>query len=188
MRLMPIDTHPVMCGQTHWDGRMRVPRKGDSKIPFSLLKSSVENTYLRRLGRFFSLHQACEWFVCFQNGINLVDPKVLVSLTRSNLESIFKSASSSPIPLLDERLGILHTNGHILLEQFGGCFTNCIKACDGSAVKLIQLVCDKFPSFRDEATYKGQKGSFCPFALLYLLLKIKLCKILWYTGSKCQAT
>ncbi|VUZ48381.1 unnamed protein product [Hymenolepis diminuta] len=91
------------------------------------------------------------------NGINLVDPKVLVSLTRSNLESIFKSASSSSIPLLDERLEILHTNGHILLEQFGGCFTNCIKACDGSAVKLIQLVCEKFPSFRDEATYKGQK-------------------------------
>ncbi|KAM3176741.1 hypothetical protein ACTXT7_005902 [Hymenolepis weldensis] len=131
MRLVPIDTHSVMCGQTHWGGRMRVSRKGDSNIPFSLLKSS--------------------------NGINMVDPKVLVNLTRSDLESIFKSASSSPIPLLDERLEILHTNGRILLEQFGGCFTNCIKACDGSAVKLIQLVCEKFPSFRDEATYKGQK-------------------------------
>ncbi|VDO04694.1 unnamed protein product [Rodentolepis nana] len=91
------------------------------------------------------------------NGINLVDPKVLVGLTKSDLEDIFKSASSSPIPLLDERLEILHTNGKVLLDEFGGCFTNCLKACDGSAAKLIQLVCEKFPSFRDEATYKGQK-------------------------------
>ncbi|KAM7535460.1 hypothetical protein Aperf_G00000102985 [Anoplocephala perfoliata] len=95
-----------------------------------------------------------------ENGINLVDPKVLVGLTKADLEGIFQSATASPIPLLDERLEILHTNGKVLLEEFDGCFTKCIEACNCSAAKLIQLVCDKFPSFRDQAVYKGQKVLF----------------------------
>lgn len=41
-----------------------------------------------------------------------------------------------------------------------GTFTECVKACNNSAEKLLKLIVTDFPCFRDEAVYKNQRGIF----------------------------
>jgi hypothetical protein len=45
-------------------------------------------------------------------------------------------------------------------QEYGGHFSRCIEQSGGSAVDLVQLVIQKFPSYRDEAVYDGQRGLF----------------------------
>lgn len=62
-----------------------------------------------------------------------------------------------PIPLLDERLSALHEVGSILIQKYNGTFLTCLKEADKSAVKLLTIIVNNFPCFRDEAVYKNRK-------------------------------
>ncbi|VDK33346.1 unnamed protein product [Taenia asiatica] len=96
-----------------------------------------------------------------EEGINLLDPKVFSTLTLESCRSIFRADDAKvEIPLLEARLQIMHDHAATLLHDFDGCFTNCIKVCESSAAKLLHLVCDKFPSFRDRAVYKERNVTF----------------------------
>jgi len=48
---------------------------------------------------------------------------------------------------------------YFVLQKFGGSFVNVIAECHGSAVKLLQLIIDNFPTFRDVATFNGKTGT-----------------------------
>lgn len=43
---------------------------------------------------------------------------------------------------------------------FSGSFSECIKQCEKSAERLLKLIVEDFPCFRDEAVYKNKKVSF----------------------------
>uniref|UniRef100_F7FRF2 Queuosine 5'-phosphate N-glycosylase/hydrolase n=3 Tax=Monodelphis domestica TaxID=13616 RepID=F7FRF2_MONDO len=58
------------------------------------------------------------------------------------------------MPLIEERHKILNETGKILLEKFGGSFLNCVRKCDRSAQKLLSLIVENFPSYRDVAKYE----------------------------------
>jgi Potential Queuosine, Q, salvage protein family len=51
------------------------------------------------------------------------------------------------------------------LQSFGGSFQGFIDEFhrryngEGTALELVQMVTDTFPSFRDEVYYEGQKGA-----------------------------
>ncbi|UJR30742.1 hypothetical protein I4U23_018262 [Adineta vaga] len=62
--------------------------------------------------------------------------------------------------MLNERLNVLHETSSILLKEYHGHFINCIKRSGGSAIDLVELVVKKFPAYRDEAVYDGQRVSF----------------------------
>ena len=62
--------------------------------------------------------------------------------------------------MVEDRVKNLHESGRILLEKFSGSFANCVVSANHSAQKLLQLIVDNFPSFRDEANYAGKKVSF----------------------------
>ncbi|ERE80794.1 putative UPF0553 protein C9orf64 like protein [Cricetulus griseus] len=64
------------------------------------------------------------------------------------------------MPLLEERHRILNETGKILLEKFGGSFLNCVQKSEKSAQKLMRLVVENFPSYRDEAQFEGKRISF----------------------------
>ncbi|VDM18952.1 unnamed protein product [Hydatigera taeniaeformis] len=114
-----------------------------------------------------------------QEGINLLDPNTLSTLTLEECRSIFRADNRDvEIPLLEARLQIMHEHATILMNDFDGCFTTCIKVCASSAVKLLHLVCDKFPSFRDRAIYKERHGML-NFALSELLRAQILIADLW---------
>ncbi|XP_072372774.1 queuosine 5'-phosphate N-glycosylase/hydrolase isoform X2 [Scyliorhinus torazame] len=64
------------------------------------------------------------------------------------------------MPMIEERLKVLKEAGNILLERFDGSFLNCIKKSENSAQKLLRLVVENFPSYRDETTFRGKKVAF----------------------------
>ncbi|XP_059957086.1 queuosine 5'-phosphate N-glycosylase/hydrolase isoform X2 [Mesoplodon densirostris] len=64
------------------------------------------------------------------------------------------------MPLIEERHRILNETGKILLEKFEGSFLNCVRKSDKSAQKLLHLVVESFPSYRDETRFEGKRISF----------------------------
>lgn len=75
-----------------------------------------------------------------------------------DLEFIFKTTRAESMPLLKERLDALHEVGKILLRDWRGSFENVVAKANGSAVKLVQLIVDNFPPFRDVSTFRGHQG------------------------------
>ncbi|KAH9888378.1 hypothetical protein C8Q73DRAFT_668284 [Cubamyces lactineus] len=103
-----------------------------------------------------------------EEGIPITDPMFYASESGcpdSLIEHVFRRASQSveSIPLLRERIAILRENGAILCERFGGSFYGFVEAFQaryagrGTALQLVKMVTDTFPSFRDEVTYQGRR-------------------------------
>ncbi|XP_073502609.1 queuosine 5'-phosphate N-glycosylase/hydrolase-like [Phyllobates terribilis] len=93
-------------------------------------------------------------------GIPLTTASYYSNITMDQLKHVLRSDSDFPIPMIEERLEILHQTGKILLEKFDGSFLNCLKMSERSAVRLMQLVVENFPSYRDEGIFQGQKVAF----------------------------
>lgn len=61
---------------------------------------------------------------------------------------------------------IIHIGNHYnnlfysIIKHFSGTFVNCIRASNYSAINLLKLIYNYFPSFRDESEYKGKKVTF----------------------------
>lgn len=93
-----------------------------------------------------------------KEGFNLTDPKVYSTITEQQIRHIMRSDDGiTMIPLVEERVRCLREVGKTLLDKYDGCFSNVLVAAEKSAKKLLQLVVDDFPCFRDEAVYKGQR-------------------------------
>ncbi|KAI0629643.1 hypothetical protein C8Q77DRAFT_1141513 [Trametes polyzona] len=103
-----------------------------------------------------------------EEGIPITDPSFYASETRCPdelVEHVFRPAAQSVegIPLLRERIAILRQNGAILCEKFGGSFYGFIRAFrnryhdQGTALQLVKMVTEHFPSFRDESTFQGRR-------------------------------
>uniref|UniRef100_A0A8C3MR08 Queuosine 5'-phosphate N-glycosylase/hydrolase n=1 Tax=Geospiza parvula TaxID=87175 RepID=A0A8C3MR08_GEOPR len=58
------------------------------------------------------------------------------------------------MPLIEERHRVLNESGIVLLEKFGGSFLTCVKMSEKSAQKLLHLILENFPSYRDEAVFE----------------------------------
>ncbi|XP_066472769.1 queuosine 5'-phosphate N-glycosylase/hydrolase isoform X2 [Tiliqua scincoides] len=81
-------------------------------------------------------------------------------MTLEQVRNVFRSDTDVPMPLIEERHCVLNETGTVLLEKFGGSFLTCVKKSEKSAQKLLQLIVENFPSFRDEATFQGRKVAF----------------------------
>lgn len=91
-------------------------------------------------------------------GIPLDDAGYLAQITRDDLAEIFRGEGM--IPLLDERVHNLREVGRVLHARYDGQFAKAIVAAGRSAVRLVELVVDAFPSFRDTARYRGHEVRF----------------------------
>ncbi|ETW81863.1 hypothetical protein HETIRDRAFT_475396 [Heterobasidion irregulare TC 32-1] len=103
-----------------------------------------------------------------EEGIPITDPAFYVNESLcpdSLLAHVFRPAErcAEPIPLLQERISILRQNGFILCAGFGGSFQGFIHefhsrhGSAGTALQLVQMVTDTFPSFRDEVWLHGRR-------------------------------
>lgn len=52
--------------------------------------------------------------------------------------------------------------GRVLCDHFEGEVSNLIRSAQGSAAKLVDLVAQHFPGFRDHGVYKGQQVRSVP--------------------------
>ncbi|KAI5632868.1 putative queuosine, q, salvage protein family domain-containing protein [Phthorimaea operculella] len=95
-----------------------------------------------------------------KEGHDITNPTYYTKITEDQLAHILRGDNAAKIPLVENRLSVLHEVGKILLEKYNGTFQTCLKEADKSAVKLLKIVVENFPCFRDEATYKGKQVSF----------------------------
>lgn len=89
----------------------------------------------------------------------MLDSKVYSFFSEETFENIFRSSTSTSIPLLKERFQILRQAGLVLLDKFEGKFVHVLKLADHSALKLLSILCHYFPSFYDKAVYKDQPSN-----------------------------
>lgn len=93
-----------------------------------------------------------------KEGIDITNPEYYSKITIEQLKNILRSDDgTTECPLLAERVNCLHEVGTKLLQDYNGKFENVIKKSDGSAEKLLQLIVDEFPCFRDEADFNDER-------------------------------
>lgn len=90
------------------------------------------------------------------NGIDITNAHFYSKITLDELSDILRGDDNvTPVPLLAERVKCLHEVGTVLLEKYDGKFENCLAEADHSAQRLIRIVTDEFPCYRDEAEWNG---------------------------------
>lgn len=92
-----------------------------------------------------------------KEGIDITNPKFYATITEEQLGNILRSDNEVKVPLLKQRVNALHEVGSVLLKLYNGTFKTCVDYSNHSAVKLLKLVLEKFPCFRDEANYKSHR-------------------------------
>lgn len=91
-------------------------------------------------------------------GEDITNPKFYGKLNEEDLERILMSDDGqTKAPLIENRVKCLKEVSEKLLQKYNGNFENCIKQCEKSAQKLLQLIVEEFPCFRDEAVFEGER-------------------------------
>ena len=101
-----------------------------------------------------------------ERGFHITNPQYLAELPHADLREIFSGAGE--IPLFEARLANLREAGQVLLSCWNGDLIHLLEATRGSAVRTAQQVVASFPSFQDDAQYRGQKVFFWKRAQLFV--------------------
>ncbi|MFN8059914.1 MAG: queuosine salvage family protein [Vicinamibacterales bacterium] len=100
-------------------------------------------------------------FACMKRALDagtpVLDGRYLAQVTRKDLERIF--AGNIELPMLDEKMEVLHQVGGVLESRYGGRFRHFVKSCsprlyDGGNGLVDRLV-KEFPRFDDVSQYDG---------------------------------
>ncbi len=102
-------------------------------------------------------------FACMKramdNGVPLLDGKYLAKMTRADMEKVF--AGNIEMPMLDEKLALLHEAGAILAAKYDGRFYNFIQSCSpklyDNGKGLVEKLAAEFPRFNDVSQYDGHE-------------------------------
>jgi hypothetical protein len=105
-------------------------------------------------------------FACLKramdSGLPILDGKYLANITRAELNKIFEG--SIQMPMLDEKLAVLHQVGAVLAEKYHGRFHNFFKSCSPKLYDngngLIERLVKEFPRFDDVSMLDGHEIKF----------------------------
>ncbi len=103
----------------------------------------------------------------YEQGKPIFDWSYWQHISSEEFAAIF--AGNVEIPLFAERLAIVHEIGTVTSKQHQGQAANLIKACGKDARKLLALLSDHYPSFRDISTYNGASVPFYKRAQLFVI-------------------
>lgn len=101
-----------------------------------------------------------------ERGIPLTRAEYLAELGMEDLKKIL--GGRGDLQLFRERLQILRELGRNLLAAYGGEARRLVESARGSAPGLVRLVVETFPSFRDEAVYRGRRVCFYKRAQIFV--------------------
>ena len=93
------------------------------------------------------------------------DASNLANMTTEKLASWFPTAL--PLPEIEERVLRVRELGCALESEFQGLAANMLRCAAGSAVRLVQLLLQHIPGFRDTSIYKGR--------LVHLYKRVQIC-------------
>jgi hypothetical protein len=105
-------------------------------------------------------------FACMKraidNGYPILDGKYLAKMTRADMEKVF--AGNIEMPMLDEKLALLHEAGAILAAKYDGRFYNFVQSCSpklyDNGKGLVEKLAAEFPRFNDVSQYDGHEIKF----------------------------
>jgi Potential Queuosine, Q, salvage protein family len=100
-------------------------------------------------------------FACIKRamdaGIPILDGAFMARVTRPELERIL--AANIELPMVDEKLEILHQVGTVLTAKYGGRFHSFVKSCSprlyDNGNGLIERLVREFARFNDVTAYDG---------------------------------
>jgi len=100
-------------------------------------------------------------FACMKraldHGIPVLDGSFLSDVTRSQMEKIF--AGNIELPMLDEKLEVLHQVGAVLAEKYHARFHHFVDSCPprlyDNGNGLVERLVAEFPRFNDVSKYDG---------------------------------
>lgn len=93
-------------------------------------------------------------------GVPLLDAVFLAQIDGATLGAILHGRDGTRLPLLDARAAALREAGRVLLERFAGRFTHVVDAAAGDALRLVELLVTRFPSWNDVASWDGHTVRF----------------------------
>ena len=102
-------------------------------------------------------------FACMKRavdeGVPFLEGGYLAGVTRSDLAHIFRG--NIEMPMLEERVEILHEIGRAIESKYGGRFYNFVQSasprCYDKGKGLVEKLVAEFPRFRDVSRYDGQE-------------------------------
>jgi Potential Queuosine, Q, salvage protein family len=105
-------------------------------------------------------------FACLKramdNGIPVLDGKWMAGVTRAELANIF--SGNIEMPMLDEKLEVLHQVGPVLVQKYNGRFSNFIHSCSPKLYDngngMVDRLVKEFPRFNDVSQYDGHEIKF----------------------------
>ena len=111
-------------------------------------------------------------FACLKRamdqGVPILDGKYLSTISRSELNKIFEA--NIEMPMLDEKLAVLHQVGKVLAEKYSGHFHNFVHARSPKLYDngngLIDRLVVEFPRFNDISMLDGHEIKFYKLAQL----------------------
>lgn len=99
------------------------------------------------------------------SGIPVIKADYLVHLSLGELKKVLGGRGG--LQLLEDRVHILNGLGRVLLQDYEGEAGNLVAAAGKSAVKLVELIAERLPSFKDVAEYRGHAVFFYKRAQIF---------------------
>ena len=111
-------------------------------------------------------------FACLKramdSGTPILDGRYLAKITRPELGRIF--AGNIEMPMLDEKLAVLHQVGAVLAEKYDGRFHNFVRSCTprlyDNGNGILERLVREFPRFNDVSQFEGHEIKFYKLAQL----------------------
>jgi hypothetical protein len=143
--------------------------KRDETIDFILTADTIDTAFtdfsnhekfqVDYAGRHWSDSDAL--FACMKraldNGIPILDGKFLAQVTKPELEKIF--AGNIQMPMLDEKMDVLHQVGSVLAGKYDGRFHNFVSSCSSrlydNGKGMVDRMVTEFARFDDVSEYDG---------------------------------
>lgn len=156
--------------------------QGDTNeaIDFVMVADSIDTAFTDfvRFEKFQVDYAGQHWsdsdaeFACIKravdNGVPFLDGNYLAKMTRAELNQVFQG--NIEIPMLDEKLEVLHQVGKVLAQKYNGRFHNFVKSCSprlyDNGNGLIDRLVTEFPRFNDVSMLDGHEIKFYKLAQL----------------------
>jgi hypothetical protein len=152
----------------------------DQAIDFVLVADSIDTafTVFTHFEKFQVDYAGQHWsdsdaeFACIKravdNGMPFLDGNYLEKMTRADLDKVFQG--NIEMPMLDEKLEVLHQVGQVLAQKYDGRFHNFVKSCSPKLYDngngLIDRLVKEFPRFNDVSMLDGHEIKFYKLAQL----------------------
>ena len=105
-----------------------------------------------------------------EDGIPFLDGDYLATVTRADLERVFRGTTE--MPMLDERVRIFNEVGRVLAETYDGRFhrftASCAPRLYAGGDGLLERLVSEFPRFDDVSAYGSARPQFYKLAQLAL--------------------